>query len=82
MRFASLLQSTALCLTLGLGLTTAASATDPATAIAEVGKHVMSLGPNGEKPEPASSVSLSDASCSIPASASASLSSSTMPKWP
>ena len=59
MRLASLLQPTALCVTLGLGLTTGAHATDPATAIAEVGKHVMSLGPNGEKPEPASSVRLS-----------------------
>ena len=59
MRLASLLQSTAICLTLGLGLATSAQATDPATAIAEVGKHVMSLGPNGEKPEPASSVTLS-----------------------
>lgn len=59
MRLASLLQSTALCLTLGLGFATSAHATDAATAIAEVGKHVMSLGPNGEKPEPASSVTLS-----------------------
>ena len=57
MRIPSLLHSTALCLMLGLSGT--AQAADPAAAIAEVGKHVMSLGPNGEKPEPASSVSLS-----------------------
>ena len=61
MRLPKLLQSTALCLALGAGLaSTAAQAADPAQALADVGKHVMSLGPNGEKPEAAGTVTLSD----------------------
>lgn len=61
MRMKTLLRSTAICLTLGLGLVSnAAYATDPAQALTEIGQHVMSLGPNGEKPEAASSVKLTD----------------------
>ena len=60
MRLSTLLQSTALCLTLGLGLSSTAHAEDPAAALADIGKHVMSLGPNGETPEAASSVTLTD----------------------
>jgi ribose transport system substrate-binding protein len=61
MRMKTLLRSTAICLTLGLGLASnAAYAIDPAQALTEIGQHVMSLGPNGEKPEAASSVKLTD----------------------
>jgi ribose transport system substrate-binding protein len=61
MRLAKLLQSTAIWVTLGLGVAaTPALAADPAAALADIGKHVMSLGPNGEKPEAASTVVLSD----------------------
>jgi len=61
MRLSTLLHTTALCLSLGIGLvSTAAQAFDSAAAINDVGKTVMSLGPNGEKPQPASSVTLSE----------------------
>jgi ribose transport system substrate-binding protein len=60
MRLSNLLRSTALCLALGLGLSGTAKAADPAAALADIGKHVMSLGPNGEKPEAADVVKLSD----------------------
>src|SRR3954451_13610268 len=61
MTVSGLLQSSALCLALGLGFAPqAAFATDPAQALADIGKNVMSLGPNGEKPEAASTVTLSD----------------------
>lgn len=61
MRLATLLQSTAICVTLGLAAAaTPVLAADPAAALADIGKHVMSLGPNGEKPEAASTVVLSD----------------------
>jgi ribose transport system substrate-binding protein len=57
----TLLQSTALCLALGLGFSSSiAFAQDPAQALADIGNHVMSLGPNGEKPEAASTVTLTD----------------------
>ena len=57
----TLLRTTAFCLALGAGLAaTAAQAFDSQAAIDAVGKNVMSLGPNGEKPEPASVVKLSD----------------------
>ena len=39
----------------------ASAATDPVAALATLESNVMSLGPNGEKPQPASSVSLSEA---------------------
>lgn len=39
----------------------AAHATDPAAALGDLQKTVMSLGPNGEKPESASTVQLTDA---------------------
>lgn len=60
MRIDILLRTSALCLALGLGFAAPALAQDPAQALADIGKHVMSLGPNGEKPEAASTVSLSD----------------------
>src|ERR1700752_1893270 len=61
MRIQTLLRSTALCLALGLGFaSTSAFAVDPAQATTEIGQHVMSLGPNGEKPEAASTVTLTD----------------------
>ena len=62
MRMKTLLQSTALCLALGLGLvSTAAYATDPAAGARRYRQDTcMSLGPNGEKPEAASTVTLSD----------------------
>jgi ribose transport system substrate-binding protein len=61
MRMKILLRSTALCLSLGLGFASnLAHAADPAHALVEIGKNVMSLGPNGEKPEAASTVKLTD----------------------
>ena len=58
MRMKILLRSTAFCLALGLSFaSSAAYAVDPAQALTEIGKHVMSLGPNGEKPEAASTSS-------------------------
>jgi ribose transport system substrate-binding protein len=61
MRMKTLLRSTALCLSLGLGFASnLAHAADPAQALVEIGKNVMSLGPNGEKPEAASTVKLTD----------------------
>lgn len=61
MRLFSLLQTTALCFALGAGLAgTAARAADPAAQLAAIGKTVMSLGPNGEKPVSADTVKLSD----------------------
>jgi ribose transport system substrate-binding protein len=48
-------------LTLGLACgTAAAQATDPTAALAELQKTVMSQGPNGEKPEAASTVQLTE----------------------
>jgi len=61
MRMKTLLQSTALCMALGLGFSSSiAFAQDPAQALADIGKTVLSLGPNGEKPEAASTVTLTD----------------------
>ncbi len=61
MSLSRLLQSTALAVTLSFGFAaSAALAQDPAQALADVGKNVMSLGPNGEKPEAASTVTLTD----------------------
>src|SRR4051794_3210010 len=61
MRLQTLFRTTALCAALGLAFGTGtAFAVDPAKAIAEIGQNVMSLGPNGEKPEAASTVSLTD----------------------
>lgn len=61
MRIKTLLQTTALGMALAVGaLAPSAFAQDPAQALAEIGKTVMSLGPNGEKPEAASTVSLTD----------------------
>ena len=61
MRMSVLLQTTALCLGLGFGAgSTTAQAADPAKALADIGKSVMSLGPNGEKPVSADTVKLSD----------------------
>jgi ribose transport system substrate-binding protein len=61
MRIKILLQSTALCVALGLAFSSSiAFAQDPAHALADIGKTVLSLGPNGEKPEAASSVTLTD----------------------
>ena len=44
-----------------IGLATPALAGDPAAALAALSSNVQSLGPNGEKPAPASAVQLSDA---------------------
>ena len=44
-----------------IGLSTPAVAVDPAAALAALKDNVQSLGPNGEKPAPASAVQLSDA---------------------
>jgi ribose transport system substrate-binding protein len=61
MRINRLLQTTALGLALAVSaLTPAAFAQDPAQALAEIGQTVMSLGPNGEKPEAASTITLTD----------------------
>ena len=61
MRLSTLLQTTALCFALARRLGgTAAHAADPAAALADIGKNVMSLGPNGEKPESADTVKLTD----------------------
>jgi ribose transport system substrate-binding protein len=61
MRINRLLQTTALGMALAIGsLAPAAFAQDPAQALAEIGQTVMSLGPNGEKPEAASTVTLTD----------------------
>lgn len=61
MRMKTLLHTTALCLALGLGFSTGtAYAIDPAEALTEIGKNVMSLGPNGEKPAAASTITLSE----------------------
>jgi ribose transport system substrate-binding protein len=61
MRINRLLQTTALGMALAIGsLAPAAFAQDPAQALAEIGKTVMSLGPNGEKPEAASTITLTD----------------------
>ena len=60
MRLHRLLVTTALGLALGFGASSLAQAADPAAALKAIGDHVMSLGPNGEKPEPASAVSLTD----------------------
>jgi ribose transport system substrate-binding protein len=61
MRMTRLIVTTALGLALAAGtLAPAAFAQDPAQALAEIGNTVMSLGPNGEKPEAASTVSLTD----------------------
>ncbi|MBB4000288.1 substrate-binding domain-containing protein [Aureimonas pseudogalii] len=61
MRITLLLRSTALAATLALSVVPSVHAADPAQALADVGKTVLSVGPNGEKPEPASAVSLTDA---------------------
>ena len=61
MRLHRLLATTALGLGLAFSASGAARAADAAAALKAVGDHVMSLGPNGEKPEPASSVTLTDA---------------------
>ncbi len=60
MRHHRLLATTALALGLAFAASGSARAADAAAALKAVGDHVMSLGPNGEKPEPASSVSLTD----------------------
>ena len=60
MRLHRLLATTALGLGLAFSASGAVRAADAAAALQAVGDHVMSLGPNGEKPEPASSVSLTD----------------------
>jgi len=61
MRINRLLQTTALGLALAVSaLTPAAFAQDPAQALAEIGQTVMSLGPNGEKPEAASTITLTE----------------------
>ena len=61
MRMKTLLQSSALCIALGFSFSMSIdSAQDPAQALADIGKTVLSLGPNGEKPEAASTVTLTD----------------------
>ena len=60
MRLHRLLATTALGLGLAFSASGSAGAADAAAALKAVGDHVMSLGPNGEKPELASSVSLTD----------------------
>ena len=61
MRLSTLLQTTALSFALATSLGgTAAHAADPAAALADVGKNVMSLGPNGEKPVSADTVKLTE----------------------
>lgn len=61
MRLHRLLATTALGLGLAFSASGSARAADATAALKAVGDHVMSLGPNGDKPEPASSVTLTDA---------------------
>jgi ribose transport system substrate-binding protein len=62
MRMKYLLQTSALCLAMAIGaaIPHAFAQMTPEQALAEIGKTVMSLGPNGEKPEAASTVTLTD----------------------
>lgn len=60
MRITTVLRPAALAAALLLSAAPTVLAADPAQALAEIGRSVMSLGPNGEKPEPASAVSLSE----------------------
>jgi ribose transport system substrate-binding protein len=54
------LLKTALALCLFAGFATGAKAADPDAALAALANQVMSLGPNGESPQPASAVTLTD----------------------
>jgi ribose transport system substrate-binding protein len=56
----SYLLKTALVLCLSAGFAPAAKAADPDAALAALANQVMSLGPNGESPQPASAVTLTD----------------------
>ena len=60
MKFSRFLVSTSLGLALSLGVAGFAQAQDPAAALAELQNTVLSKGPNGESPEPASAVSLTE----------------------
>jgi ribose transport system substrate-binding protein len=50
----------ALCLSSAMMIVGPAQAADPDAALAELSKNVLSTGPNGESPQPASAVTLSD----------------------
>ncbi len=60
MRLSYLLLTTMLSAAIGLGRPAPAQAADPKEALAALSSKVLSLGPNGEQPEPAASVKLTD----------------------